>query len=88
MWHAAANGNAQLVERLLANKARFNRGDAEDFTPLSIACQEGNARCARLLLRIHADVDGAINRRDGPYTSPSASKVPQPGLRQAPSGAA
>ena len=62
LWHASANGNARLLEFLLSRGAAFNRLDADGFSPLGVACQEGNVRCAQILLQVRAEVEGAFNR--------------------------
>ena len=58
MWYAAANGNAPLVDKLLAAGAKFNRLDKELDAPLQAACWKGHVLCAEALLRAHADVNG------------------------------
>ena len=58
MWYAAANGNAPLVDKLLAAGAKFNRLDKKLDAPLQAACWKGHVLCAEALLRAHADVNG------------------------------
>ena len=57
---ACINGNAKLCEQLLDFGARFNEDNGQDSVPLSLACAHGHARCTELLLRAHANVNGAI----------------------------
>ena len=65
LWHASANGNARLLKLLLSQGAAFNRFDTDGFSPLGVACQEGNWRCAELLLQVRAEVEGAFSSSTG-----------------------
>ena len=68
LWYAAANGNARLLEELLARGAAFNRLDDGNESPLGTACFHGHRRCAEILLQVRADVDGAF--RGNTFTTP------------------
>jgi ankyrin repeat protein len=58
---AAQNGNKDVAELLLANKALVNVKDSSGKTPLHIASQEGHKNIAELLLVNKADVNAKAN---------------------------
>ncbi|MCA9539522.1 MAG: asparaginase [Myxococcales bacterium] len=57
---AAAMGDAETLERMIADGVDVNRPDYDGHTALQIAAREGNVEIVRLLLR-----EGADRHRDG-----------------------
>lgn len=55
LMDAAMEGNAELVELLLLNKAEINALDKEGKTALIYACIEGNEEAFKVLLKYNAD---------------------------------
>ena len=58
VFHAASNGNLELVSDLISAGACVNKHDHEGISPLGAACQENHQRCAETLLEARADVNG------------------------------
>ncbi|PGH05448.1 hypothetical protein GX51_02972 [Blastomyces parvus] len=61
LW-AAEYGNENLARKALNARASLRALDAEDKTPLIIACQRGHVKVAELLLtRDSSDLNGVVN---------------------------
>ncbi len=54
---AAWNGDVQLVELLLANRADVDARDVRGYTPLHLAILEGHSEVAKVLIANGADVN-------------------------------
>ena len=70
LWYAARNGNSRLLQDLVRAGSHFNRPDENWWSPLKVACLEGNTRCAELLLQVRADVNGARDQDGKLFISP------------------
>jgi len=67
---AALEGDAELVEILIANGADVDTRDVNGFTPLHLAIQEGNTEVAKVLIANGADVNARAIGDNGSNYSP------------------
>src|SRR5688500_14879213 len=57
LFYAARIGDTTLLQTVLAQKPDVNIQDNRGFTPLILACYNGNMEAARLLLEAGAEVN-------------------------------
>jgi len=57
--YACTYGNYEIAEYILKNVARINvnKGDKYKRTPLAMACRNGHANIAALLIKYNCDID-------------------------------
>eukprot|EP00913_Durusdinium_trenchii_P027844 g26108.t1 len=74
---AAEEGNAQIVELLLAARATVNLQDKEGNAPLHAAAEEGNSQIVELLLATGATVNLQDKKGEAPLHKAARSDSPR-----------
>ncbi|XP_076260558.1 uncharacterized protein LOC143196611 isoform X1 [Rhynchophorus ferrugineus] len=66
LFHAAANGHACIVKRLIEMGASLDKKNKENRSALHEACQGGHAEVAQFLLAREADMEARDNQENTP----------------------
>ena len=63
LWHAAVDGQENIVRLLLSFSADANKISSDSFsTPVGVACSQNHLQIARLLLEARADKDAVCGQ--------------------------